>query len=54
MSLDKYELQGLRPHTVGRYIVSSEAMHQENKDRKFQDQNLIMSPFLGSTPRKVD
>jgi len=54
MSLGKYELQGLRPHTTGRYTVSLEAMHQENKDKKFQDQNLITRPSLGSTPRKMD
>lgn len=54
MSLGKYELQGLRPHTVGRYTVSSEAMRQENKEKKLQDQNLITTPSLGSTPRKMD
>jgi hypothetical protein len=54
MSLGKYELQGLRPHTVGKYTVSSEAMRQENKEKKLQDQNLITTPSLGSTPRKMD
>jgi hypothetical protein len=29
-------------------------MRQENKEKKLQDQNLITTPSLGSTPRKMD